>query len=294
MALTPVTNDQISGSLFNCGNGESLCHGARGKVCLIELGGGVPFSTKAENCEDGGGVGCLFFPQEGADIAGSAPELSLSPDAFRGTIPQVTIKRKDGLALLSQTDKVKTLDFLKPAYRVMEGTSMAAPHVAAIAAKIWAVRNQCKNSEIRDALEHSARDLGVPGKDVYYGHGFVQGPAAYATVLDLPPPCGIPGGAASAGSNGNGGGSQNGNVLQYKLQKRKIARSGTKGMSGLRIGGDGRSSYYNRRGSSRVLLDTIEDGNEQGEPETPARGSTDNSGGLRLPRSRAMSQRGMI
>jgi serine protease len=74
--------------------------------------------------------------------------------------------------------------------RGYEGTSMSAPHVSAIAALVIAAGKLGPNptpDTVQSHLQASARDLGNPGFDVYYGHGLVDA----ARALRCPPvtPC---------------------------------------------------------------------------------------------------------
>jgi serine protease len=65
--------------------------------------------------------------------------------------------------------------------RGYEGTSMAAPHVSAMAALIIASKVLGKNpspTAVERHLEATARDLGPPGFDNRYGHGLVDAAAA--------------------------------------------------------------------------------------------------------------------
>jgi len=57
--------------------------------------------------------------------------------------------------------------------RGKQGTSMASPHVAGIAALI-ASRGITNPAAIEAILRQTARDLGATGKDVQFGHGLVQ------------------------------------------------------------------------------------------------------------------------
>jgi len=63
-------------------------------------------------------------------------------------------------------------------YEAWDGTSMATPHVSAVAALVWSYDTSLTNVEIRNALTATAQDLGASGRDVYYGYGLVQARAA--------------------------------------------------------------------------------------------------------------------
>ncbi|TKB47838.1 S8 family peptidase [Thalassotalea mangrovi] len=68
-------------------------------------------------------------------------------------------------------------------YATADGTSMASPHVAGVAALVWSHFPQCNNFEIRNALSASAKDLGDEGYDYKYGHGLVQAKAAHDYLM---------------------------------------------------------------------------------------------------------------
>jgi len=73
---------------------------------------------------------------------------------------------------------------LNGGYALMTGTSMAVPHVAAVAALIWSSKidpeydfdgdGYWDNIEVRYKLRHLALDLGPAGKDDYYGWGLIN------------------------------------------------------------------------------------------------------------------------
>ncbi|MBI2658473.1 S8 family serine peptidase [Candidatus Woesearchaeota archaeon] len=64
--------------------------------------------------------------------------------------------------------------YLGNGYSVSSGTSMAAPHVAGVAALIKAFNNSLTNEQIRAKLRNDALDLGQAEKDDLYGYGLVQ------------------------------------------------------------------------------------------------------------------------
>ncbi|WP_094096178.1 S8 family peptidase [Paenibacillus physcomitrellae] len=108
-------------------------------------------------------------------------------------------------------------------YAALSGTSMASPHVAALAALIRSENPQLKNTEVMDIIRHTTEDLGTPGRDKYYGFGQIN-------VLS----------ALQAAGSGNANENANGNVQNpgpvqlwpqqmeeelYRLLKRLNSRS---------------------------------------------------------------------
>src|SRR5690606_25825669 len=59
-------------------------------------------------------------------------------------------------------------------YAALSGTSMASPHVAALAAMISSANPQLTNAEVMEIMRSSVIDLGSPGKDKYYGYGLIN------------------------------------------------------------------------------------------------------------------------
>ncbi len=60
------------------------------------------------------------------------------------------------------------------------GTSMAAPHVAGLAALIWSIRPDATNDYVAWVIIQTAVDLGTPGWDEFYGWGRID---AYQSLL---------------------------------------------------------------------------------------------------------------
>lgn len=75
-------------------------------------------------------------------------------------------------------------------YWFFQGTSMAAPHVAGVAALVLAKGNATTPDQVRAALQEKAEDLGAVGRDDTYGYGLVDAYAALQWVagsVDNPP-----------------------------------------------------------------------------------------------------------
>lgn len=59
-------------------------------------------------------------------------------------------------------------------YAALSGTSMASPHVAALAGLIRSVNPDLSNEEVMELMRVSANDLGSSGKDIYFGYGEID------------------------------------------------------------------------------------------------------------------------
>ncbi len=68
------------------------------------------------------------------------------------------------------------------------GTSMATPHVSAVAAKVWSHYPSLTADQIRTILELNASDMGEEGRDDEYGWGLVDALAAYQALSGMTQP----------------------------------------------------------------------------------------------------------
>lgn len=196
-AVFPLALFGQSLELVDCNFGLQVCQNAQGKVCLISRGGSL-FFEKALVCQESGGAAAFVYNDQPGTFNGS---VELAQGSVR--IPTFSVPRQDGLFMLQdvarfagdvgngQKSTIRFEDNM-PSYSYLSGTSMSAPHVTGVIAKIWAARPACTNAQIRRALEFSALDLGPDGRDDEYGFGLVQAEAAYRFLIDeMPPPCGV-------------------------------------------------------------------------------------------------------
>ncbi|SFL32551.1 Subtilase family protein [Paenibacillus sp. 1_12] len=69
-------------------------------------------------------------------------------------------------------------------YAALSGTSMASPHVTALAALIRSVNPSLKNKEVMQIMRDTATDAGPAGKDKYFGYGIIDVVAALKSAVN--------------------------------------------------------------------------------------------------------------
>lgn len=82
----------------------------------------------------------------------------------------------DGVLSPKPDDSVSPTNF--ESYSFYQGTSMAAPHVAGVAALMLAVDPTLTPAQMESILSTTATDLGTPGRDTRFGDGLVNALAA--------------------------------------------------------------------------------------------------------------------
>ena len=143
-----------------------------GKVVLCARGS-VSFLEKVTKVMENGGIAAVIYNNVPGIFSGTLGE------EVDGVIVAVSISQEDGQYLVGNklgalAEVGATVTAPASGYEAWSGTSMATPHVSGVAALIWSANPAWTNVQIREALKASAKDLGDPGYDVYYGYGLVQ------------------------------------------------------------------------------------------------------------------------
>jgi subtilisin family serine protease len=138
---------------------------------LIERGT-HSFADKVLSCQNGGGVGVVIYNNAAGLISGTL-------NGVVTTIPSVGISQADGQALKASAIGQSAAVTVGPGnYAYYDGTSMATPHVAGVAALVWSLNTGRSNADLRSALQSTVKDLGAAGRDTSFGFGLVQAKAA--------------------------------------------------------------------------------------------------------------------
>ena len=207
--------------------------GARSLCLKIKLPGGLPASDRPAWLQFGSmddhkqGLGyrssgySMLNPAESDNpamlavgAASWALPTAIEPFSSKGPLPEATRMIKPEIvgsdATFSET--IKHLKLRQPA----KGTSIAAPHVAGLAARVLQEHKKRTGSypaptRVAGFLKQHARDRGTPGPDNTWGAGFAYLPTLTPTPTPTPtprstptplPPLGAPSGLTAANGTG--------------------------------------------------------------------------------------------
>jgi subtilisin family serine protease len=136
-----------------------------------------------------------------AAAGNSGDPLMFYPAGLHGVVSVAAVDSSDVAADFSTFNRavdlaapgVDTLSTIPSAldpvgYERDSGTSMATPHVAGVAALVWAARPGLDAAELEGVLRAGAVDLGEPGRDDHFGAGLVDAAAALSAPIPSPLP----------------------------------------------------------------------------------------------------------
>jgi len=184
------TSDAVRAIDFGIANGA--------RVFNASWGGGPRSQALADAIQRARAAGILFVTAAGNDSLNNDTNPDYPSGYEKESDNVITVAAStpaDGLASFSNFG-VSTVDLAAPGvsilstvpgnrYAYFDGTSMATPHVSAVAALVWSYFPTCSGSQIRTSLNNSALDLGTAGRDVHFGYGLVQAKAAYDRIKSL-------------------------------------------------------------------------------------------------------------
>lgn len=205
--IMPVKVFDESGTGTDSSVAEGICwaadHGAR----IINISGGTTAASHLvrDAVAYAAGKGCLVIAAAGNGYeSGNVPQY---PAAFPQVIAVGAVGHLDERARYSNTGAY--LELVAPggnptgpsdpdndhwiystfyrgsgmSYADAAGTSVAAPHVAGLAALLWSANPALSAAEVRCLLARTAVDLGAPGWDEAFGWGRIDAAAAVAAAM---------------------------------------------------------------------------------------------------------------
>jgi subtilisin family serine protease len=161
-------------------------------------GGGDPALESAVAAAQAAGVLVVAAAGNG-DTNGVGTTSPVYPAAVPGVIGVGAVDQSNGLASWSNYGPVdedlvapgvdiwSTLPIAMGFMQKASGTSMATPFVSGSAALVWSAHPSWTATEVADALENTAQDLGSPGMDATYGYGLVRPDLALDATVSAPP-----------------------------------------------------------------------------------------------------------
>jgi serine protease len=179
---------RIDGAPRTAGTIGSLADGDRcaaagawtGRVVLCERGD-ISFADKVKNVQAGGGLAAVIYNNVTSD-ANCGVFAGTLGDRPRTTIPATTLSCADGALAKGHLGLnggvVSQMSVPDSGYESFDGTSMATPHVSAVAALVWSCHPALTAAQVRKVLDDTAKDKGAAGRDASFGFGLVQAKAA--------------------------------------------------------------------------------------------------------------------
>lgn len=107
----------------------------------------------------------------GGAFAWSADCVSVKPDLVA-----------PGAAICTARPTAEAAELGGEPYETLDGTSLAAPHVAGVAALLWQAFPEAQAGEIRRAIYESCLQVGPAFHNMHSGRGLVRAPAALARL----------------------------------------------------------------------------------------------------------------
>ncbi|MEA2237075.1 MAG: hypothetical protein QOC81_1799 [Thermoanaerobaculia bacterium] len=179
-ACPPATTN-ISGKFVNCGLGGTTDFPAsvQGKIALVQRGTNT-FFEKAQNAAKAGATAIILYDNkvEETPFQPVFATAAKNAAAIVASAPFLMISQADGQSLLATPNATVTFSNGFEQFALLNGTSMATPHAVGAAALVWAVSPNSTATNVANAIEQTAKDLGAAGKDATFGYGLVDATAA--------------------------------------------------------------------------------------------------------------------
>jgi serine protease len=178
----------VTGPLIECGLADTAtsCVGepATGPWIALINRGAITFGAKVQSVMAQGASAAIIANN---DTVNKDDVGNFTVGAAGAWIPSVSVSYNSGVSIRRQGLGTGAVTIATADYDFNDGTSMATPHVSAVAALAWSANAGLSNAQIRSILTATATDLGARGRDDLFGHGLVQADAAVNAALATAP-----------------------------------------------------------------------------------------------------------
>lgn len=191
MEYSPATSS-VTGNVVFCGLGNTMADfpsSVAGQVALIERGE-ITFKEKTINAKNAGAIAVIIFNSQPGTFSGTLCTAGANEPCTGSALPTdpvltLSMSREEGLALKGMEGATASVDSGGISfYGMLQGTSMATPHVAGVAALLRSLDPGASVQQVVETMRLAAEDLGEPGRDNVYGYGLVS---AYPAARMLAP-----------------------------------------------------------------------------------------------------------
>ncbi|HEX7829068.1 MAG TPA: S8 family serine peptidase [Thermoanaerobaculia bacterium] len=177
----------ITGQLVDCGLGypEDFPPSVEGKIALVKRGE-IKFREKSKNAKDAGAAAIVIYNNDDNGTTNWNMDFMTCRDAVCEYEPgwenyqfilSIGVSLADGEKLKLLTNPISAA-FRSEKYLELSGTSMATPHITALAALLLSLDPTLTPSDVRWAIEKTAHDTLEPGWDAKTGWGVADALAA--------------------------------------------------------------------------------------------------------------------
>ena len=170
------------------GHPEDFPANTTGSIALIKRGV-LDFREKVRNAKNAGAKAVVIW---NSDPTSAVPLFTLlppdcddendpkCPDEWKNFqfLVSINVTQADGLKLQGLANHNATASFFSALYGRRSGTSMATPHVAAMAALVLALKPDLKPVDLQWLIHRTARDIGDEGWDYLTSYGMIDALAA--------------------------------------------------------------------------------------------------------------------
>lgn len=174
-----VLRENASGSWADIASGIDWCVDNNIEILNMSLGGSESSSTLELAIQKAWNTGLLIVSSAGnTGVEGlrypAAYEQVIAVAATNQQVDEKATFSTMGtfVELIAPGSRVFSTHINDYGYHYMNGTSMATPHVAGVAALIWSANPSLTNQQVRDLLNNNTECLGLPA--YHQGHGLVR------------------------------------------------------------------------------------------------------------------------